>query len=91
MQFARIQGAGLAAIGLLLIALQVYIVFWSTLQPGSPTQAPPALPGGQIVKFVPGILGLVAFAGGAYLIVLQRKQGGSQEAQPAKTKSGIPM
>jgi hypothetical protein len=59
MQFAKVQGSGLAALGLLLLALQGYILFSSTRPSGSPTQAP-ATPtqGEQITKFVPGIVGL---------------------------------
>ena len=92
MQFARVQGGGLAAVGLLLLALQVYILFSSAQPSGSPTQAPPAPTSGeQITKFVPGILGLLALAVGGYLILLQRKQGSNQETQPEKTKSGLPM
>jgi len=92
MQFARVQGAGLAAVGLLLLALQVYILFSSTRQAGSPTQAPPAAtPGEQITKFVPGIVGLLALGIGGYLVVLQKKQGSNEETQPEKTKSGLPM
>jgi uncharacterized membrane protein YfcA len=92
MQFARVQGSGLAAVGLLLLALQIYILVSSTQPSGSPTQAPPApTPGEQIIKFVPGILGLLALAGGGYLLFLQRKQGTNEEIQPEKTKSGLPM
>ncbi|MHB8500024.1 MAG: hypothetical protein ACYDCG_02100 [Candidatus Acidiferrales bacterium] len=92
MQFARAQGGGLLAVGLLLLALQTYILFFSTLQSGSPTQAPPApTPGEQIIKFVPGTLGLLALAAGGYLILLQRKHGSNEETQPEKTKSGLPM
>ena len=58
MQFAKVQGGALAALGLLLLVLQVYILFSSTRQSGSPTQAP-ATPtqGEQIAKFTPGGLG----------------------------------
>ena len=92
MQFAKVQGAGLAAVGLLLLALQVYILFSSTQQSGSPTQAPPAPTlGEQVVRFVPGIVGVLTLAVGGYLIVLQKKQGGNEETQPEKTKSGLPM
>ena len=92
MQFARVQGGGLAAVGLLLLALQVYILFSSTQPSRSPTQAPPAPTlGEQITRFVPGIVGLLALAAGGYLILLQRKQGSNQETQPEKTKSGLPM
>ena len=92
MQFARVQGVGLAAVGLLLLALQIYILFSSARQSGSPTQAPPApTPGEEIIKFVPGIVGVLALAVGGYLILLQKKQGGSEETQPEKTKSGLPM
>ena len=54
MQFSKVQGGALAALGLLLLVLQVYILFSSARQPGSPTQAP-AIPmqGEQIAKFVP--------------------------------------
>jgi|ERR1700723_1501111 uncharacterized membrane protein YfcA len=92
MQFARVQGAGLAAVGLLLLALQIYILFSSTQQSGSPTQAPPTpTQGEQIARFVPGILGLLALAAGGYLLLQQRKHGGNEETQPEKTKSGLPM
>jgi len=92
MQFARVQGAGLAAVGLLLLALQAYILLSSTQPSGSPTQAPPAPTAGeQITKFVPGILGVLALAAGGYLVLLQRKQGSNEETQPEKTKSGLPM
>jgi hypothetical protein len=92
MQFARVQGRGLAAVGLLLLALQIYILVSSTQPSGSPTQAPPApTPGEQIIKFVPGILGLLALAAGGYLLLQQRKQGTDEEIQPEKTKSGLPM
>ena len=91
MQFAKVQGGGLAAAGFLLLVLQAYILFSSTLQSGSPTQAPPAPePGERIIKFAPGILGLLALGAGGYLI-LHRKQGRNEETQPAKTRSGIPM
>ncbi len=92
MQFARVQGGGLAAVGLLLLLLQAYILVSSMRQSGSPTQAPPVpTQGEQITKFVPGIVGLLALAAGGYLLLLQRKQGGNEEAQPEKTKSGLPM
>jgi hypothetical protein len=91
MQFAKVQGGALAALGLLLLVLQVYILFSSTRQSGSPTQAP-ATPtqGEQIAKFVPGGLGLLALGLGGYL-VLQGKRRGSEEPQPEKTRSGLPM
>jgi hypothetical protein len=92
MQFARVQGGGLAAVGLLLLALQIYILVSATQPSGSPTQAPPVpTEGEQIFKFVPGILGLLALAGGGYLLLLQNKQGSNEERQPEKTKSGLPM
>jgi hypothetical protein len=92
MQFARVQGGGLAAVGLLLLVLQIYILVSSTQPSGSPTQALPVpTQGEQIFKFVPGILGLLALAGGGYLLLQQRKQGSNEEAQPEKTKSGLPM
>jgi hypothetical protein len=92
MQFAKVQGGALAALGLLLLVLQVYILLSSTRQSGSPTQAP-ATPteGEQITKFVPGGMGLLALGLGGYLVLLQRKQRGSQEPQPEKTRSGLPM
>jgi hypothetical protein len=92
MQFAKVQGGGLAALGLLLLALQVYILFSSTRQSGSPTQAPTTpSQGEQIAKFVPGGLGLLALGLGGYLVLLQGKRRGSEEPQPAKTRSGLPM
>ena len=92
MQFARVQGGGLAAVGLMLLALQAYILFPSARQSGSPTQAPPSpTEGEQIAEFLPGILGLLALAGGGYLLLLQRKHGSNEETQPEKTKSGLPM
>lgn len=92
MQFAKVQGGALAALGLLLLVLQIYILFSSTRQSGSPTQAP-ATPtaGGQIAKFVPGVIGLVALGLGGYLVLLQRKQRSGEETQPEKTRSGLPM
>jgi hypothetical protein len=92
MQFAKVQGGGLAALGFLLLALQVYTLFSSTRQSGSPTQAPATLTHGeQITKFIPGVFGLLALAVGGYLVLLQRKQGSNEETQPEKTKSGFPM
>lgn len=92
MQFAKMQGGGLVALGLLLLALQVYILFSSTRPSGSPTQAP-ATPSQakQISKFIPGIVGLLALGVGGYLILLQRKQGSSEQTQPEKIGSGFPM
>jgi hypothetical protein len=92
MQFAKVQGGALAALGLLLLVLQVFILFSSPRQTGSPTQAP-ATPteGEQIAKFVPGGLGLLALGLGGYLVLLQRKRRGSEELQPEKTRSGLPM
>jgi hypothetical protein len=92
MQFAKVQGGGLAALGFLLLALLVYILFSSTRQSGSPTRAP-ATPtqGEQITKFIPGVVGLLALAVGGYLVLLQRKQGSNEETQSEKTKSGFPM
>jgi len=37
MQFGKAQGGGLIALGLMLLALQVYILFSSTQPSGSPT------------------------------------------------------
>jgi hypothetical protein len=92
MQFARTQGLALAAMGLLLLALQGYILFSSIRTPGSPSQAPATTTEGeQIAKFVPGIIGLLALAGGGYLIVVRRKRGSDEETQPKKTPSGLPM
>jgi hypothetical protein len=92
MQFAKVQGGGLAALGILLLALQIYILFSSTQHSGSPTQAP-ATPtqGEQISKFAPGIVGLLALGFGAYLVLLQRKQRSNEETQPEKTSSDLPM
>ena len=92
MQFAKVQGGALAALGLLLLVLQVYILFSSTRQSGSPTQAP-ATPtqGEQLAKFVPGGLGLLALGLGAYLVLLQRKRRDSEDPQPERTRSGLPM
>jgi hypothetical protein len=92
MQFAKVQGGGLAALGILLLALQIYILFSSTRHSSSPTQAP-ATPtqGEQIVRFVPGIVGLLALGLGGYLVLLQRKQRSNEETQPEKTRSGLPM
>jgi hypothetical protein len=92
MQFGKVQGGALAALGLLLLALQVYILFSSTRQSGSPTQAPAApTEGEQIAKFVPGGLGLLALGVGGYLVLQQGKRRGSGEPQPEKTRSGLPM
>jgi uncharacterized membrane protein YfcA len=92
MQFAKVQGGGLAALGLLLVALQLYILFSPTRQSGNPSQAPPSpTQGERIAKFAPGIIGLFALFLGGYFVVLQRKQGSNEETQPAKTKSGLPM
>ena len=92
MQFAKVQGDALAALELLLLVLQAYILFSSTRQSGSPTQAP-ATPtqGEQITKFVPGGLGVLALGFGGYLVLLQGKRRGSEEHQPEKTRSGLPM
>jgi hypothetical protein len=92
MQFAKVQGGALAGLGLLLLVLQVYILFSSAQQAGSPNQAP-ATPtqGEQIAKFVPGVLGLLAVGLGGYLVLLQGKRRSSEETQPEKTRSGLPM
>ena len=92
MQFAKVQGGGLAALGFLLLALQVYILFSSARQPSSPTQAP-ATPtqGEQIAKFAPGILGLLAISLGGYLVLQQSRRRSNEQTQPEKTKSGFPM
>jgi hypothetical protein len=92
MQFARVQGGGLAALGFLLLALQVYILFASTHRSDSPTQAP-ATPtqGAQMAKFVPGILGLLAMGLGGYLVLQQSTRGSNEKNQPEKTKSGFPL
>jgi hypothetical protein len=92
MQFARVQGGGLAALGFLLLALQIYILFSSTQHSGSPTQAPTTpIQEEQIIKFIPGIVGLLALGFGSYLVLLQRKQRSNEETQPEKTSSGLPM
>ncbi len=92
MQFAKVHGNALAALGLLLLALQIYILFSSTTPSGSPTQAPAtASAGEQIAKFLPGVAGLLALGLGGYLVLQQRKQRGNEEAQPEKTRSGLPM
>jgi hypothetical protein len=92
MQFAKVQGAALAALGLLLLALQIYILFSSTMPSGSPTQAPAtASEAQQIAKFVPGVAGLLALGLGGYLVLRQRKRSGNEETQPEKTRSGLPM
>jgi hypothetical protein len=92
MQFGKAQSGGLIALGLMLVGLQIYILFSSTQQPGSPTQAP-ATPtqGQQITKFIPGVVGILVLAVGGYLVLLQRKQRSNEEIQPEKTKSGFPM
>jgi hypothetical protein len=91
-QFAKVQGGGLAALGFLLLALQVYILFSSTRQPNSPTQASSTpTQGEQIAKFAPGILGLLAIGLGGYLVLQQSRRRSSEQTQPEKTKSGFPM
>lgn len=92
MQFGKVQGGALAGLGVLLLVLQAFIFFSSAQQAGSPSQAP-ATPtqGEQIGKFVPGVLGLLALGVGGYLVLLQGKRRGSEESQPEKTRSGLPM
>ena len=91
MQFAKVQGGGLIAVGILLLALQVYIFFASTQQPGSPTQAPAvSTRAEQAAKFVPGIVGVLTFAAGAYFIISQRNKTNDEEIAPERTKSGLP-
>jgi hypothetical protein len=92
MQFAEVQGGGFAAPGLLLLAMQLYILFSSTRQLARPIQAP-ASPTQveQITKFLPGIVGWLALSVGGYLVFLQRKQGSNEESLPEETRSGFPM
>jgi hypothetical protein len=73
MQFGKVQGRSLMVLGTILLALQIYILFSSAQQSGSPTQAP-ATPGeiAMMVKFVPGVLGLLAWGIGGYLVLSQR-------------------
>jgi hypothetical protein len=92
MQFGKVQGVGLAALGFLLLALQLYIFFGATSPSGSPSQAPAvSSPASQVFKFAPGIIGALVLAGGVYLLLLQRNQGTHAETPPHKTKSGVSM
>jgi hypothetical protein len=92
MQFSKVQGGSLAALGLLLLALQLYMLFSSARQPGGSAQTTEIRnPGERAIELIPGIVGLLALAGGAFLVLQPRKKGNKQETQPAKTKSGFPM
>jgi hypothetical protein len=92
MQFSKAQGGSLAALGLLLLALQLFLLFSSARQPSGSAQATETRnPGERATQLIPGIVGLLALAGGAYLVLQPRKKAIDDEAQPAKTKSGFPM
>ena len=78
MQFGKVQGAGLSALGVILVALQLYILFPSARPPGSPSQAPAnASPEGQLAKFVPGVMGVLALVAGGYFVLTHKKKAGS--------------
>ena len=92
MQFSKVQGGSLAALGFLLLALQLFLLFSSARQPSGSAQATEIRnPGERATELIPGIVGLLALAGGAYLVLQPRKKAIDDEAQPAKTKSGFPM
>ena len=91
MQFAKVQGSALAALGLLLLLLQGFLFFSSMRPAGSPAEISPAPQAEHKAKYLPGIIGLVALGFGGYLVVQQRKRGGNEDVQPEKTSSGLPM
>jgi hypothetical protein len=92
MQFAKIQGAGLAVLGLLLLLLQGYLLLHSAGAAASSTQAAPiATQAEHTFGYLPGIIGLVALGLGAVLVVVQNKRGRNEEVQPKRTSSGLPM
>jgi TRAP-type C4-dicarboxylate transport system permease small subunit len=92
MQFAKVQGAGLVALGLLLLLLQAYLLFHSAGAPASSTEAAPiATPAEHTFTYLPGIIGMVALGLGAVLVVVQNRRGRNEEVQPKRTPSGLPM
>jgi hypothetical protein len=91
MQFAKVQGAGLAALGLLLLLLQGYFLFHSTGAAASSTQAPPiTTPGEHTISYLPGIIGVIALGLGAVLVIVQNTSGRNEKIQPKRTSSGLP-
>jgi hypothetical protein len=92
MQFAKVQGTGLAVLGLLLLLLQGYFLFHAAGATNSSTRAAPeVLPAEHTISYLPGIIGAIALAIGGYLVFVQAKRGGNEEVQPKKTSSGLPM
>ena len=91
MQFAKVQGAGLAALGLLLLLLQAYLLFHSAGAAASSQAAPIATPAEHTFSYLPGIIGMVALGLGGVLVVVQNRRGRNEEVQPKRTSSGLPM
>jgi len=92
MQFEKVQGTGLAVLGLLLLLLQGYFLFHSAGTAGSSTQAAPGvLPAEHAISYLPGIIGTVALGIGGFLVFVRAKRGGNEQVQPKKTSSGLPM
>jgi hypothetical protein len=91
MQFAKVQGSGLALLGLLLLLLQGFFLFSSTGPARNPAEISHTPPQAEHkANYLPGIIGLVALGFGGYLAIAQRKRG-NEEVQPEKTPSGFPM
>jgi hypothetical protein len=92
MQFAKVQGTGLAVLGLLLLLLQGYFVFHAAGTTSSSMQAVPGvLPAEQAISYLPGIIGVVALGIGGFLVFVQARRARNEEVQPKRTSSGLPM
>jgi hypothetical protein len=91
-QFGKPIGYGLICLGLLLVVLEVYLIFGAPVVPANAGPAASAAPPpSRRDSYIPLMSGLVSLAGGGYLLAAQRKRGNTDEIQPAKTKSGLPM
>ncbi len=90
MQFGKVQGIGMVALGVLLLLLQVYQLTYSAQVPASQTQAPPMAPiTERKISYVPAVVGVGLLAFGGYLLLSQRRK--NEEIQPRKTSAGFPM
>jgi hypothetical protein len=92
MQFAKVQGSGLAVLGLLLLMLQGYLSFSSSRPVERPVETPSSnVPSEHKAMYVPGLMGVMALGLGVYLVVAQSRRARSDEIRATKTSAVFPM
>jgi zinc transporter ZupT len=81
MQFGKIQGIALLALGFILIAIQAMVALAPSHNAAEPTEAATKTVEKKTTSFLPGIVGAISLIGGLAILVTARR---ADEPPPTK-------